>query len=139
MLHSSMINKNPETEIGVQPEDQKGKTFSYWLLSLPQSKWWSCLHESQWIFWLCEELSLPILYSSLWLKPCKIIVVFLLQTNVAIGIRVRCHHCLVCEYSCFTLWASDMFYLLKSKWNITAIHSINKCNTSLNNIQQHLY
>ena len=39
-LHSdykeySTINKNPETDIGVQPEGQKSKTASYWLLSLP--------------------------------------------------------------------------------------------------------
>ena len=34
----SMINKNSETEIGVQSEDQKNKTTSYWLLPLPQSE-----------------------------------------------------------------------------------------------------
>ena len=41
----SMNNKNPETDIGVQPEDQKNKAgiqknkaVSHWLLLLPQSK-----------------------------------------------------------------------------------------------------
>ena len=32
----STINKNPETEIGIQPEGQKSKTVSHWLL--PQSE-----------------------------------------------------------------------------------------------------
>ena len=34
----SMINKNPETEIGVQPKGQKNKAASYWLLPIPQSE-----------------------------------------------------------------------------------------------------
>ena len=34
----SMINKNSQTEIGVQPEGQKSKTASHWLLPLPQFK-----------------------------------------------------------------------------------------------------
>ena len=34
----STINNNPEMEIGVQPEGQKIKTASHWLLPLPQSK-----------------------------------------------------------------------------------------------------
>ena len=33
-----MMNKNPETDIGIQPEDQKRKTISNWLLPLPQSE-----------------------------------------------------------------------------------------------------
>ena len=32
------INKNPETDIGVQPEGQKSKTARHWLLPLPQSE-----------------------------------------------------------------------------------------------------
>ena len=32
------VNKNPETDIGLQPEDQKSKAASHWLLPLPQSK-----------------------------------------------------------------------------------------------------
>ena len=32
------INKNSETDIGVQPEDQKSKAASHWLLPQPQSK-----------------------------------------------------------------------------------------------------
>ena len=33
-----MVNKNPETDIGVQAEGQKSKTASHWLLPIPQSK-----------------------------------------------------------------------------------------------------
>ena len=33
-----MINKNSETDIGVQPEDQKSKAASHWLLPRPHSK-----------------------------------------------------------------------------------------------------
>ena len=29
-----MINKNPETDTGVQPEDQKSKAASHWLLPI---------------------------------------------------------------------------------------------------------
>ena len=32
----SMMNNNPETETGVQPEGQKSKTASHWLLPLHQ-------------------------------------------------------------------------------------------------------
>lgn len=34
----SMNNKNPETDIGVQPDDQESKAASHWLFSLPQTK-----------------------------------------------------------------------------------------------------
>ena len=34
----SMSNKNPETDIGVQDEDQKSKAASHWLFPLPQSE-----------------------------------------------------------------------------------------------------
>ena len=33
-----MINKTPETDIGVQPEDEKGKATSHCLLPLPQTE-----------------------------------------------------------------------------------------------------
>ena len=36
--HWCTINKNSETDIGIQPEDQKNKATSHWLLPLPQSK-----------------------------------------------------------------------------------------------------
>ena len=32
-----MTNKNPEKDIGVQPEGQKRETVSHWLLPLTQS------------------------------------------------------------------------------------------------------
>ena len=38
LLFCSTINKNPEIEIGIQVEVQKGKTDSHWLLPLPQSE-----------------------------------------------------------------------------------------------------
>ena len=34
----SKIDKNSETDTGVQPEGQQNKTGSHWLLPLPQSK-----------------------------------------------------------------------------------------------------
>ena len=34
----STINKSSETDIGVQPEDQKSKAASHWLFPLPQSE-----------------------------------------------------------------------------------------------------
>ena len=59
-----MIIKNAETGIGVQPENQKNKTASHWLLSLPQFKMAILpLGNSEWD-WDCE-LSPPILCCSL--------------------------------------------------------------------------
>ena len=34
----SKINKNSETDIGVEPEDQKSKAASHWLITRPQFK-----------------------------------------------------------------------------------------------------
>ena len=38
LLECSTNNKNPETNIGVQAEDQKSKVASHWLLPLPQTE-----------------------------------------------------------------------------------------------------
>ena len=119
----SMINKNPETKIRVQPEGQDNKTASHWTLPLfqyemailpPGISKWDCV-------W---ELSSPILYSflGLGLKAYNTISWFLWQTCVASGIKE-----LVCkadQWGCFILWTSDKIYLLKYKWNTTTCLSV---------------
>ena len=94
----SMNNKNPETDIGVQPEDQKSKAASHWLLPLRQSEMailppgiseWDCV-------W---ELSPPVLYSALGLglRVCTTTASASMATGVATGIKGVCLHCLVCK------------------------------------------
>ena len=43
----STINKNPETEIGIQPEGQKSRTAATGFCFYLSSKWRSCFLESQ--------------------------------------------------------------------------------------------
>ena len=84
-----MNNKNPETDIGVQPEDQKSKA------AKPLES--SYLYE---IFRLKESefLSHPALYSSLVLrlKVCTTTIRPLWLTSDAAGIKGVCHYCLAC-------------------------------------------
>ena len=123
----SMINKNAETKIAVQPECKQSKEVCCWLLPPPQFEMvilppgmseWDCV-------W---ELSPPILYSSLglWIKACTSTTQVLWQTSVATGIKGVCPHCLVSKADqggCFILWTSGQLYLLAYKWNITTLLS----------------
>ena len=72
-LDWSAINKNSERETGVQPEDQKGKAASHWLLPRPQSeKAQSCLQEIlEWhCVWDLSSLSSFINLSSSGINVC---------------------------------------------------------------------
>ena len=85
----SMDNKNPEADIGVQPEDQKSKS--------SQAIRMFYLFDN---FRLKEKvfLSHPASYSSLLLglEACTTTTQPLWLTSVALGIKGVCHHCLVC-------------------------------------------
>ena len=54
----STVNKNPETDIGIQPEGQRSKTVSHWLLPLPQSEM-AILPPGILRMRLCESCLLP--------------------------------------------------------------------------------
>lgn len=87
-----MLNKISETDNQFQPESQKNKTVSYWLLLLPQSKM-VILLPGILRMKLKTVFSLLIFLSSLGIKGT--ITRFLWQTVVATGVKCVCHHCLV--------------------------------------------
>ena len=113
----SMINKNSVTEIEIQPEGQKSKTASHWLLPLLQSEMAILPPEtSEWDWhW---ELSPPVLHSSLGLglRACTTTAWFLWQISVVTGIKGVCRHCLVCKAGprgCFTFLIFRQALLIK--------------------------
>ena len=73
----STVHKNPETDIGVQPEGQKSKTANDWLLPLPQSE--------------VVILALGVLKMKLRLRTASSHFIFLSSS----GIKGMHHYCLV--------------------------------------------
>ena len=101
----TMINKNPETDIGVRKTKQpvSGSSLYLTLNGDPASRNLGMR--------LCVRAVFappPVLYSSLvlGLKACTTTAWFLWQTNMATGIKGIYHHYLVCkvgQWGCFTL------------------------------------
>ena len=88
-LPAESINKNPETETGVQLEGQKSKTPSHWLLPLLQSEMATCLQETS------DETVTEILSSCIIiLSSSGIKLPPGFYGKLATGIKGVCHRCL---------------------------------------------
>ena len=124
----STISENSERETQVQPEGQKSKTVSHWLLSLLQSK--MVILPPGISEWDCVWAVSPIIYSSpgLGWKVCSTTTWFLWQASVVpVTGNTGASHCghLRCVITAWFVrltnvaillfWSSGKFYLLKYK------------------------
>ena len=136
----SIINKNPETDIEVQPEGQLQNSQS---LALTSTSVWngdSASKNLRMRFCVTAVSSCLIVLSSTGIKACTTTIQFLWQTSVTTGIKGVYHHCLVCktdQWGCFTPWSSAKLYLLKYKWNAIISNFFNSGFLLLRSIRIH--